>query len=104
MQEFQKNSQGFVIIDTNTDNKTFMRSIDGCMQFDFLDYEISVSTGSSVLKGGCLIEILVTDPENREHLIRGTVQDAIMFVIQREKNGRTFNTFNDAMDIVIEEV
>lgn len=98
-----KNSQGFVIIDLNLQSGRAYKSTDACMQFEFLGHEISVSTGGSVLRGGCIVEHLVTDPEGREHMIRGSVQDAIMFVIQREQN-RNFNSFTNAMDTPIEEV
>lgn len=98
-----KNSQGFVIIDLNLNSGRMFQSTDACMQFDFLGYEISVSTGSSVLQGGLLQEIMVTDPEERSHFIQGSVQDAIIFVIQREQN-KNFNEFNNAMDNKIEEV
>ncbi|UYL05150.1 hypothetical protein DIDNDMLP_00165 [Klebsiella phage KP13-7] len=98
-----KNPQGFVIIDLNLNSGRMFQSTDACMQFDFLGYEISVSTGGSVLQGGFLQEILVTDPEERPHFIQGSVQDAIMFVIQREQN-RNFNEFTNAMSNKIEEV
>ena len=56
---FQTNTQGFVIIDLNQNSGYWMKPTDACMQFDFLGYRISVSTGASVLRGGCIVEHLV---------------------------------------------
>ena len=99
---FQTNTQGFVIIDLNKNSKHWMKSTDACMQFDFLGYKISVSTGGSVLRGGCIVEHLVTDPEGREYEIAGSVQDAIMFVCQREMNGSNSNALTNALSQEVE--
>lgn len=95
---FETNSQGFVIIDLNSKSGNWMKPTDACMQFDFLGYKISVSTGGSVLRGGCICEHLVTDPEGREYEIAGSVQDAIMFVCQREMNGCNSNALTAALE------
>lgn len=78
----QKNSQGFAIINLSNVPVTMYQKIDACCQFDFMGYEISISTGGSVLSGACLVEHLVTAPDGTSTNITGTVQDAIMFVLK----------------------
>lgn len=103
MTEFTKNPQGFVVIDMNLKSDRTFQSTDACVKIDFLGHEISFSTGGSVLRGSLLVEHSVIDPEGREHMIRGSVQDAIMFVIQREQ-GRNNNAFVEALNARVEEV
>lgn len=76
-----KNSQGFAIINLSHDNVTYGQNIDACFQFDFHGYEISVSTGGSVLSGACLVEHLVTRPDGSTFTVRGSVETAIMQVL-----------------------
>lgn len=97
--EFTKNAQGFVIMDLGVNSPNFMKSINGAFAFDFLGYDISVSTGT----GNMLLEHNVRDPEGRDHLIQGTVQDAIMFAIQREQ-GRNSNAFVEALNDRVKEI
>lgn len=78
---FTKNSQGFAIINLSHGNVKFGQKIDACFQFDFCGYEISVSTGGSVLSGACLVEHLVTRPDSSTFIVRGSVEDAIMQVL-----------------------
>ncbi len=103
MSEFAKNPQGFVVIDMNLNSDRTFKSTDACVKIDFLDHEISFSTGGSILRGGMLVEHSIIDPEGRQHMIRGSVQDAIMFVIQREQ-GRNSNAFVGALNERIEEI
>lgn len=97
--EFEKNAQGFIIFDLNPKSPSFMQPTNGACAFDFLGYDISISTGT----GNMLVEHDVIDPEGRRHMIRGSVQDAIMFVIQREQ-GRNNNAFVEALNERVEEV
>lgn len=84
---FKKNPQGFTIINLSRVPVHSYQQIDACMVFEFHGFEISISTGGSVLSGGCLVEHLVTDPEGRDHYVEGTVQDAIEFVLNRVNKG-----------------
>lgn len=78
----KKNSQGFAIINLSHVPVTAYQQIDACCQFDFMGYEISISTGGSVLSGACIVEHLVTAPDGTCTDIAGSVQDAIMFVLK----------------------
>lgn len=78
---FSKNSQGFTIINLSQNPVKFGQQIDAVFQFDFHGYEISVSTGGSVLSGACLVEHLVTRPDTSTFVVRGSVEDAIMQVL-----------------------
>ena len=79
---YDKNTQGFTIINLSRENVKFGQQIDACFQFEFHGYEISVSTGGSVLSGACLVEHRVTRPDTSTFMVRGSVEDAIMQVLQ----------------------
>lgn len=78
---FKKNPQGFTIINLSHKPVGFHEQIDAAFQFNFHGYEISVSTGGSVLSGACLVEHFVTRPDGSTFLSRGSVEDVIMEVL-----------------------
>lgn len=78
---YAKNPQGFTIINLSHENVKFGQQIDAAFQFSFHGYEISVSTGGSVLAGACLVEHLATRPDGSTFLCRGSVEDVIMQVL-----------------------
>jgi hypothetical protein len=82
-----KNFQGFTIFGLNFDTN-YGEKINACCQFDFMGYEISISTGAcwpsrNIYPVGPF-SILVTNIESgKETEINGSVEDAIKYVLQQ---------------------
>lgn len=83
----KKNVQGFTILGLNFDTN-YGEVINACCQFEFLGFEISISTGackpSSNLYPVLLEAILITNLKTgEENDICGSVEDAIKYVLQQ---------------------
>lgn len=83
----KKNVQGFTILGLNFDTN-YGEVINACCQFEFLGFEISISTGackpSSNLYPVLLESILITNLKTgEENDICRSVEDAIKYVLQQ---------------------
>lgn len=82
-----KNAQGFTVFSTDFDGN-YGNPIFACFQFEFMGFEISVSTGackpSSNLYPVSLTPILITNIQTGAEIdINGSVEDAIKYVLQQ---------------------
>lgn len=82
-----KNAQGFTVFSTDFDGN-YGKPIFACFQFEFMGFEISVSTGackpSSDMYPVSLSPILITNIKTGAEVdINGSVQDAINYVLQQ---------------------
>lgn len=73
-----KNAQGFEIMSMETEHK-FGQNIKGAVVFEYKGYDIHLSTA-----GVFLVDILVIK-DNEEHVVRGSVEDAIKKVDELTK-------------------
>lgn len=90
-----KNNQGFVMLGMNFDTN-YGQKINACCQFEFKGFEISVSTGAcQPSKNNYPVgpsPILVTNLKTEEKFnIEGSVQDAIVFVLEQPANNEYRN-------------